>query len=75
MQLPIRECAWCNRQFVPTRIDARFCCREHLDKWFVRERKQAVALWREMQRHQKIFQVDTTLDEPDEEMQQVRKVG
>ena len=46
-RLPIRECAWCGRQFAPVRVDQRFDCRECLDKYFVEERKRALAAWME----------------------------
>jgi DNA-directed RNA polymerase subunit RPC12/RpoP len=49
-RLPIRECAWCGRQFAPVRVDQRFDCRECLDKYFVEERKRALAAWRAQQR-------------------------
>ena len=49
-RLPIRDCAWCGRQFAPVRVDQRFDCRECLDKYFVEERKRALAAWRAQQR-------------------------
>jgi DNA-directed RNA polymerase subunit RPC12/RpoP len=60
-RLDVKECAWCKQEFIATRSDARFCCRECLDRWFVRERKQAVAMWRRM--HE------------DDDEEQVRRTG
>ena len=69
----MKECAWCGKQFVPTRFDQRFDSRECLDRYFSREKQQAVALLRAMQRGQKIFQVNTTSDLCDDEMQPYRR--
>lgn len=49
---PVIECSWCHREFAPIRIDARFCCRECLDRYFAAERKRAVAAFRLKQRQQ-----------------------
>jgi reverse gyrase len=76
-QLGIRECAQCGGQFAPTRIDARFCCRECLDKWFIAERKQAITLWREIQRRQASF-FSSALQPVDEEVEvdnKIRRAG
>ena len=59
----IISCAWCGRKFVATRHDAKFCHRACLDKWFVNERKQAVAQMREMQRRQSVVSMAGSLAE------------
>jgi len=61
-QLGLRNRAWCEREFAATRFDAKFCCRECLDKWFIRERREALAHWREMQRRPSLF-LPSTINE------------
>src|SRR5262245_8448355 len=74
-QLEVRECAWCKKRFAPIRIDARFCSRPCLEKYFIEEKRQAVALWREMQRSQKFFASSTTVDGSNNEIQSIRRTG
>jgi hypothetical protein len=76
-RLPLKECAWCGRQFAPTRFDQRFDCRECLDKWFHDERKQAVAALRERQKRAASFfrPGPQLLDDEEDEDNQVRRTG
>ena len=56
-------CDWCGEWFTPRRIDGRFCSKGCHNQWWVYERRQAIALWQEMQRHhEKILRFNTTLD-------------
>jgi hypothetical protein len=52
-QLPLIKCAWCKREFAPTRIDAKYCCRTCLERHFIDERRRALAAYRAMQRQQR----------------------
>jgi hypothetical protein len=55
MKLELRECAWCRKQFIPIRFDQRFDCRTCLDRYFSREKQQAVAAYRSQQRMASFF--------------------
>jgi len=44
----LRHCAWCGEEFIGDRHNAKFCCRDHLDKWFTREKQEARAVYRRM---------------------------
>jgi len=53
--LAARVCDNCGAQFAPRRLDQRLCCRKCHDEWFLWEKRQALAHWREMQRQRHIF--------------------
>jgi hypothetical protein len=67
MQDEIRQCDFCGSPFHPVRELQRFCTKDCHDSYYPQERKQALAVWREMQRrHQMIM-------EDDDEMEQRRE--
>jgi len=46
----VRHCDYCGAQFEPTRFDQRFHTRECHDQYFMRERRLALAAWRQQRR-------------------------
>jgi hypothetical protein len=50
MKRPVIECSQCHREFTPIRVDQRFCSRSCLDRFYIDERRKAVAAYRQKQR-------------------------
>jgi hypothetical protein len=75
MQRDKITCDYCGELFVPRRKDARFCSKACHNEWHIENRRQAIALWREMQRRQAAFfnTLGTTSATEDEEIQSVQR--
>jgi len=54
----LKACAHCGSEFEPVRFDQRFHTRECHDQFYVEERRQAVAAYRQMKRWPQMFVVD-----------------
>jgi hypothetical protein len=46
----MQSCDWCQREFVPSRGGARFCCQRCHDSYHIDERRKALAGYRAQQR-------------------------
>jgi len=57
-KLGVRYCASCHREFEPWRIDQRLCGRECHDRYFVEEKRLALAAYRAQQRYPQMFVVE-----------------
>jgi len=74
MQREKITCDYCGELFEPRRKDARFCTKACHNDWHIENRRQAIASWREMQRHhKKILRFNTTPDGEDEELRSKRR--
>jgi hypothetical protein len=49
-RLEVRNCDYCGTGFEPIRHDQRFHSRECHDQYFMRERRLALAAWRQQRR-------------------------
>jgi hypothetical protein len=51
----VRHCERCGSPFHPVRELQRFCTKLCHDHFYTEEKREALAHWRAMQRHQKFF--------------------
>jgi len=70
-----RKCDYCQRLFTPWRGDQHLCGRKCHDAYFVRQRREAMALYRQIQEARKNFTMfDSSLMAQDEDdNRQVRR--
>src|SRR5262249_32560632 len=68
LRMTIRKCDNCGNEFVQQRNDQRLCCEKCKYEWFLREKQQALAYWRAMQRAGSFFSssIQPTADETHE---------
>jgi hypothetical protein len=66
------RCDFCEAQYIPRRIDQRFCSRACHVGWHVDQRKQAMKAWKEMGR-QNFLSNYSTSNESDSEIQPAKR--
>ena len=72
----LRCCKYCGREYEPIRYDQKFCKRECLERYFIAERREAVAAWRAQQRVAYFFgSTVQPVDDETEEGNQIRRTG
>ena len=49
-----KHCSHCGREFDPIRRDQHLCSRECKERYFVAERRRALAAYREMRRYSSV---------------------
>jgi hypothetical protein len=69
----IMKCEYCHREYIQRRYDQRFCCIGCKTEWWVEERRNAIAAYRE---RGSFFRPSIQpADDESDEGNQVRKVG
>jgi hypothetical protein len=72
----VGKCLNCETEFNLWRQDRKFCCAECKDSWHIRERREAIEMFRKLQAARSVFLfADDLNDDTEIESEQKRKVG
>lgn len=58
MKFGTTTCSYCQREFERVRRYQHLCCRDCHDQFFQAEKRQALALWRQLQRQRQMIEVE-----------------